>query len=200
MTLHGEHGMVSWRWGGFEKKRAGLTRRLRYRRENISCLMILASSLERSKCVSDNPVVSGQPKAGEASSRSSAGPWSPVVLGRRAVVDLTAIAEAMHARQRDAYEILEALLTQAALWRLEGAELPDGTAMRALHSLPGLESYDPLDWFAERSRRDEAAYQERRRRALVLSDWLRQHAGDEDAEAAVKSVEQDICDFLEVSS
>jgi hypothetical protein len=133
---------------------------------------------------------------GKAAAKADRGPWSPSMLAKRAEEDLATIAEAMHVRQLGPFDILAALIRQAALWRLLGAALPNGIALTVLCRLPGLNDYDPQEFFAERRRRDELEHQERRQRAVVLSDWLMEHAGSEDAEAIVIAAEKDLCKFL----
>jgi len=125
----------------------------------------------------------------------------------RARRDLAEIAEAMRGRRREPREILAALARQAQLWRESGADLPAGAALTALRQLPGLTGYDALaDWRERWANIDPEAEgidadgdgerREQARRALVLSDWLRDHAGTASAEAAVRAVERDICDNM----
>jgi len=139
------------------------------------------------------------------------GPFLPAALASRALADLAAIAEAMHARRRDPHEIAHALLRSAALHRQAGAALPANIVLVTLRQLPGLSDYDPLaDWGERWADVDPDSLadgidasggdDDRRawgRRALLLADWLRDNAGTASTEAAVRAVEREVCDLLE---
>lgn len=137
------------------------------------------------------------------------GPWAPAALTRRAMADLTAIAEAMYARRRAPHQIGDALLRQAELHRQDGAELPADVVLCVLRQLPGLAGYDPLaDWQQRWSGSDPEAEgidasggdDERRewaRRHHILSHWFRENAGTASAERKARAIEQEIRESLE---
>ncbi len=141
---------------------------------------------------------------------SQGGPWPAPALRLRALADLAAIATDMHGRQREPHEIGHALARQSALWRQRGASLPPDAALTVIRQLPGLCTYDPLeDWQRRWANVDPDSLaegidadgntetREWTRRALTLANWLRARAGTASAEAAVRAVERNTCDYLE---
>ncbi len=130
------------------------------------------------------------------------GPWSPASLRHRALTDLAEIAAAMHSRGRDPHEIEQTLARQVALWRMRGAELPDGAALAVIRQLPGLSDYDPYAGIDPKSLAEgielpsdtERVY---RNRALTTGNWLIRQAGSGSAEAAVRAIENAFLSHLE---
>lgn len=133
---------------------------------------------------------------------SSAGPWSPSVLTRRALSWLQEHAEAMHRQGREPREIETALARQAALWRQYGAPLPDGTALSIVRQLPGLSHWHYLDGIDPDSLADgietpSDIEADRHRRVYIVTDWMRRHATSDIAERAVMAIERIAIEELE---
>ena len=108
--------------------------------------------------------------------------YRAAVIQERGLDALRQIAAEMHARQRPAVEILAALYDHGELLaEAHGYQLHPMALL--IRELPGLESFDPV---AE----EQAMMAERRRRAEVLSDWARRHAGTVAVEQVACLVEQ----------
>ncbi len=128
----------------------------------------------------------------DSKNSSNGGPWSPTLLVRRALRDLTDIATSMFDRHGDPREIEQALARQCGLWREYGAPLPDETPLTIIRQLPGFADWHYLNGIDPDSLADDIETPstiecERHRRAYVLADWLQRHAGSDIAERVVKA-------------
>lgn len=132
----------------------------------------------------DIPIVASE----TAHAQRGSGPWSPSVLDARAVAELQDLALTLFRQEKDPCDIFCALIERSALLAdAHGiAPLPVGRFVRAL---PGLS-----EWDAERAIGEyvAAALAERRRRSVVVADWLTAHAETPAAEAVVRAA-QKIC-------
>lgn len=68
---------------------------------------------------------------------------------KRAVYDLLANAQAMHARLLETSEIYLALQRQAALWRQLGAKVPGDIPLRVMRRLPALHEWEPVEFSSD---------------------------------------------------
>ena len=114
----------------------------------------------------------------------------------KAMAEMQESAELMHERGQAAYDIWRSIVRQAALWRQLNANIPDGTALSIVRSLPGMDGYDPdlglTDVDLAVGIDASLGCDERWRRAYVLAAWLEKHAGSMSAELAVLAVTRDI--------
>jgi hypothetical protein len=133
-------------------------------------------------------------------------------LGIRAVHELRDLSAQLHGREVDTFDILLACGRRATLLERLGATLPADAALSAVRALVGMERWEPLaNWSA---RLEAAAGSDpeslaqgipdedlervhRRRRAVALSDWLREHGGSPIAEEVVNAAEAVCCRHLE---
>jgi hypothetical protein len=112
----------------------------------------------------------------------------------------------------DTFDILLACGRRATLLAELGATLPAGAALSAVRALLGLERWDPVaNWSARLETAagidpeslaqgipdEDLERVHRRRRAVALSDWLREHGGSPIAEEVVVASEAICCRHLE---
>lgn len=106
-------------------------------------------------------------------------------LHQSAVVELRHLALALHRRQKDPCDIFCALFERSALLAEAHSISPIPTE-QFVRELPGL-----AGWDAERAIGEfvAAALAERRRRSLIVAEWLKKHAESAAAAAAVRAVQ-----------
>jgi hypothetical protein len=139
-------------------------------------------------------------------------PGRGAIPGGRAIDELRDLAAQLHGREVNTFDILLACGRRATLLARLGATLPADAALSAVRALLGLERWDPLaNWSARLEATagidpeslaqgipdEDLERAHRRRRAVALSDWLREHGGSPIAEELVIAAEAVCCRHLE---